>query len=247
MTDFIHHMIQRQVETDRKVQPRVRGRFEPGITLPEISAQDSLADREEERDSTPVFTGGVFNRQMAAQPERITDITGKPYAGESREPGAGAPVTTSRLTFNSRSDFAHAVNPAPKSPNSGPELIPGNSLRNPIQPPATHYTPHRQEYIVKPAVKTGPGSGNIEFKSIRTGSAGIMGQPPGLGEAKTATAPDPLRQFPQAETAPVIKVTIGRIEVRAVSAPVPPTAPAKAPPRPVMSLDDYLQRRKGRK
>lgn len=43
---------------------------------------------------------------------------------------------------------------------------------------------------------------------------------------------------------PVIQVTIGRVEVRAVQSAVPAPKPSKPAP-PKLSLDDYLQRREG--
>jgi hypothetical protein len=44
--------------------------------------------------------------------------------------------------------------------------------------------------------------------------------------------------------APAIHVTIGRVEVRAITAPGPPRSPAP-PAAPKISLDDYLKRRNG--
>jgi len=50
-------------------------------------------------------------------------------------------------------------------------------------------------------------------------------------------------------SAPDIRVTIGRIEVRAITLPPPmPPAQRTAPPRPgpALSLDDYLKQHNGR-
>ncbi len=57
-------------------------------------------------------------------------------------------------------------------------------------------------------------------------------------------APAPLRVQPAApsEPAPIIRVSIGRIEVRAVMPPALPPAPRATPPPPSLSLDDYLKR-----
>jgi hypothetical protein len=53
-------------------------------------------------------------------------------------------------------------------------------------------------------------------------------------------------RWPQKQPEPVINVTIGRVEVRA-SAPAAPPKPKSKPKAPaVMSLDDYLNQRKGR-
>jgi hypothetical protein len=43
---------------------------------------------------------------------------------------------------------------------------------------------------------------------------------------------------------PTVEVSIGRIEVRATSGPVPNPAP-RPTPAPNLSLDDYLRRRRG--
>jgi hypothetical protein len=48
------------------------------------------------------------------------------------------------------------------------------------------------------------------------------------------------------EPAPVVQVTIGRVEVRA-SVPAPAVPPARPAPSPAMTLDDYLRRRTSRR
>lgn len=51
---------------------------------------------------------------------------------------------------------------------------------------------------------------------------------------------------PQAPKPPTIQVTIGRIEVRAVTMPPPPQAPrSRKKSQPSLSLDDYLKQRSG--
>lgn len=64
--------------------------------------------------------------------------------------------------------------------------------------------------------------------------------------ARRPSTPD--EQPPQAKpgpVAPVIRVTIGRIEVRAVAAPTPSPAPRPAHRGPKLSLDEYLRARNG--
>jgi hypothetical protein len=48
-----------------------------------------------------------------------------------------------------------------------------------------------------------------------------------------------------ASSTPTIRVTIGRIDVRAVTPPAPPPRPKQARPGPTLSLDDYARQRKG--
>lgn len=52
---------------------------------------------------------------------------------------------------------------------------------------------------------------------------------------------------PDNESAPTIEIRIGRIEVRAVTAPVPAHPVKPSPPTPRLSLDDYLRARSERR
>lgn len=71
------------------------------------------------------------------------------------------------------------------------------------------------------------------------------GEPPGLSEAGN---PPGLERHPDSPSPPPsIRITIGRIDVRAVS-PSPPSARPSMSPRPQLTLDDYLrQRNEGRR
>jgi hypothetical protein len=67
--------------------------------------------------------------------------------------------------------------------------------------------------------------------------------PPG-GPSRSVASPGP-----EVDRGPIVRVTIGRVEVRATQPPV--TAQEAAAPTPawspgVLSLDDYLEQRKGR-
>jgi hypothetical protein len=46
------------------------------------------------------------------------------------------------------------------------------------------------------------------------------------------------------EAAPTIKVTIGRIEVKAVQPPAPAVRERPGPPKPLLSLDEFLKTKK---
>lgn len=58
--------------------------------------------------------------------------------------------------------------------------------------------------------------------------------------------PSPLEATPDSSSPPVVRVTIGRIEVRAVMPPSPPVD-AAASPAPKLSLDEYLRQQNGRR
>jgi hypothetical protein len=72
---------------------------------------------------------------------------------------------------------------------------------------------------------------------------------PGTTDAATLREAVPLAALRRAEAeaaAPTIRVTIGRLEVRAATTPAPPPARRSAPlAAPGMSLEEYLRRREG--
>jgi hypothetical protein len=73
---------------------------------------------------------------------------------------------------------------------------------------------------------------------------GILGEPPGLRaepNAGNSVLPD---RNAASKPAPVIKVSIGQINVRAVTSPSPVSAPKNRDvPKPLLSLEDYLKGR----
>jgi hypothetical protein len=84
----------------------------------------------------------------------------------------------------------------------------------------------------------------VSIERVLTPSVGIVPTP------STASVEFPADQRPvaldPAPAAPTIRVSIGRIEVRAIMPPIPPARPTPpARPRPQLSLEDYLQQHKG--
>jgi hypothetical protein len=57
-------------------------------------------------------------------------------------------------------------------------------------------------------------------------------------------APAPAAAPREPPPPPAIRVTIGRVEIRALAAPSPARRPAPRPPPPRLSLDEYLERRR---
>lgn len=80
-------------------------------------------------------------------------------------------------------------------------------------------------------------------------AAPLMPAPPVRAEVAGApSTPSAAGRGVASATGPVIRVSIGRVEVRAVAPPVPQPRPQPAGRRAVQSLDDYLsQRERGRR
>lgn len=106
------------------------------------------------------------------------------------------------------------------------------------QPAFIKHTSDSSEETVKPAFVAGSASEGTDAQATRTGFQGLLGKPPGLRNSENV-----FNQNVKAESPPVIKVTIGRIDVRAVSQPISSTIRSKAAPVPKMSLEDYLNQR----
>ena len=104
-------------------------------------------------------------------------------------------------------------------------------------------TPDLSEEIVKPALVAALGDESADLQNTRTGSQELLGELAWLRNSKRVFNQDSLNKYLKAEMPPVIKVSIGRIDVRAISQPASSTIKSKATPSPKMSLEDYLNQR----
>jgi len=114
---------------------------------------------------------------------------------------------------------------------------------HPLPPPTPNATlPPAPLVNARPGLTTNDADqsrrANIQPLTIRPHVARPDGAPPRANEAADETTGE--------TAAPVIRVTIGRIDVRAVNAPAPP-ARRQTPSAPKLSLDEYLRSRNGRK
>ena len=152
---------------------------------------------------------------------------------ESRPPrpvreGAGPPAETA-----DRPEALAVPSPTRRAPAEGP------TPRRPDATPAAPSVGNSDEVAdrrLRPAVTAVP-EGRAERAPAIDGDFRRAADRPATPRAETrkrATSP-PARE-------PTIQVTIGRIEVRAVTPPAQPAKPKK-PTAPRLSLDDYLRRR----
>ncbi len=115
-------------------------------------------------------------------------------------------------------------------------------------PPAAIAGPPGQEGapgtpgMAGPAGPVGPGGPAGTSETCSPSVTPVFGMP------AISPLPSPPLALPDSRPAPTVKVSIGRLEVRAVS-PTPPAPVTKRPKplrRPAVSLDQYLQQRSGR-
>lgn len=84
-----------------------------------------------------------------------------------------------------------------------------------------------------------------DLGNVDTLSHGLLGIPPRLQESKTEMNQAFFIKDSNSDSEPTIKVSIGRIEVRAVMEPVQTPPLRKVTVKPKLSLDDYLKQRDG--
>ncbi len=263
MTDFIQHIVARHTDPGKNIKPRVSGIFEPlgnrNVPLPPDSAFDPATNGAEQpvlQNSTPFdeMSGtGVKARPHAfgavvpdaGNPETSTDFQNSsritagianPQKSVFKKPATNlnpAGATTSSIGFESNANHASAAGRL-KSTGTNEEAMmdPGaaKEMRKADDAP-NDFDPVR-EPAIKPVQKQ--TTGNYAFTNPIHGFL-----------ERTAPLPQntkvvhPQNAYP---SRPVIKVTIGRVEVKAI---VQATAPPKTsgPAKPKMSLDDYLKSR----
>jgi hypothetical protein len=262
MSDFLSSLAARALNAAATVRPRLASRFEPTpfarplasegpfemeaehpaiaappVTIPRTPLADTLgrtpAASRHELVSPPPDTPEP-RRLSAPEPAPSSSLGAPPALPVAAvalppRPGTTAPpsATVSRLV------------PAGSEPDAAPRRS-GASLPAPISEP----TPTR-----RPALLSGlreqaaPPPLPPERTPHRGSDSPPPPQRPALARVSAASLqPAVVRREEVRETSPVIQVTIGRIEVRAVVSTSPPP-PAPVPRRPTTSLEDYLRTR----
>ena len=123
-----------------------------------------------------------------------------------------------------------------------------SSMQNSSQPPEQHLlVPHvqaQQEIITSQETELTSVKGNNSAPTLtRSQSYSTVEQ-----ERNNRLLAEQHSVLPAAETtqaAPTIRVTIGRIDVRAIPGPAPAPSSKQARRSPALSLDDYLKQGKG--
>ena len=229
MTDYFTRLAERSLGITEGIQPLIAPRFAPldDQTLtahePTTSALEStppIAPRPR-GDASPLDTTPVSRKRPTAEPAHVGPQTREPIARVETTPAFAetAPVASLLLPDGPRRPLDESI-PAPHSLPSSAELPP-------VPIPAAPAAPE--------LAKTPPVS-----SAIHSLAESVTDRPATPVADRGEEHAIPEREPPS----PIVRVTIGRIEVRAVS-PVPPptrTPPAK-PPGPRLTLESYLRAR----
>jgi hypothetical protein len=237
-------------------RPPTIGLRRPAAILPQqptVIADNSMNQRpglQLDREPSPLLTpqavdtaSGQLRSQPGPNPARTTS-TATPAASSS--PGAAGPLD------------AKAVQPS--HPDT-PILAPVTTGQESAGAPSTH-TGERQslsalEQIIGRAVAKRavlfdvPQSENVTHprsvsdQAVRSSTPAMSVVQPHVTLYREPPVSIPSTGTAMPEPAPTIKITIGRVDVRAVTPAMPAARPAPARPSQVLSLEDYLKQREG--
>lgn len=260
MSDFLSNLASRSLDLMPVVQPRLSSRFEPlpfngGFSsAASFEMQAAETERSVEGQLPPAQTPArtpdervIESRQTLLVSPQLPDILRAErasVAGQStrqpspnvppRQPSAHAPV----LPVKTEAQRIHGQ-PTPTAPHAGLDQPPVSSTDSPPTSESSTSSSFKNE--------AGSALENLmdrvmagQFSAVEGRAATRVSPPSG---SPTAFQPEQ-REMP--EQTPTIRVTIGRIDVRAI---IEPSSPAShrtpARPAPQLSLADYLKQRSG--
>jgi hypothetical protein len=258
MSDFLKNLASRSLNLMPLVQPRLASRFEPlpftggfASTSPfEVQAAEDEADDD----------GQAMAAQSPARTPTARVIESPPVASSSQLPDG---LREEKDGIAGQADHVPSQTSSSRQPHVPILAQPVKTERQPVSSPSTEASqadlaqtaaggtdkPQTNRPEARNAFESDSES-RLESRIRRALAEQLNGR-----EAQEPPRVFPLAESPLAaqaerretpESAPIIRVTIGRIDVRAINAPAPQEARRAAPrPAPQLSLEDYLRQRSG--
>lgn len=238
-----------------------------GPAVPRSTRQAQSGSRPEAAEPRAVPSSGVDQVQPRvrtmppateeAAPEPAPPVSAAPPAIEARRRSSAAPEPAAPSRPGAISPAA--TDEAPPARRSfeptvshRPQLATAPSAPAVEVSPAPPVIPHQAEVRRDPVTQT-PGPRTDQPAEVEPAPSADT-QPPAVPPTREIPveptpirpmADGPARQRREAQPAPTIRVTIGRIEVRATTPPTPKPPPRPARREPTVSLDQYLEQRNG--
>ena len=269
MSNYLNNLVVRQLDSENLVQPRLSSLFEPpafasrtlsasnlrvnepGASLESIAFNDSLSkiDPIERGLGVSSETGNPLSPSTSSFPSSSDQTPGTVWHGRQNLESTAS--SRSRSTSNKPAEGeqkrgAHSQRPSAVSPETPDEPWRNSREPSPASPLIERERKADHEATAARLIQTTID----EIAIAETRRAVESSKDSRLVRPRVELAHDNRRAgndsvmpvaLPASEPAPVINVTIGRIEVRATT---PSTSGRKQPSvKPLMSLDEYLQRR----
>lgn len=237
--DFLTSLIERNRDSmpqERRVQPLIATLYAAEIiSAPPDNAIDESLILEPEH---PIQTPAPFIAESTPVRQSEENISIAPPLQRGELPEIKPARATAEKTQNSRFDQTPGIEPLPqtaKTPKSTlsqftlPQAQPVNARPGLTDPAEPSLSVNQESLVIRPRI-------------VRADESGSATTNRGTIEAANQIA----NRFIGDQAEPVISVTIGRIDVRAV---VQPSTPPRrtTPSTPKLSLEDYLRSRSGEK
>jgi len=253
MPDYFRHLVERSLQPQAVVQPRLAGRYEPlqpggpawnagmeaGVETEAQAPVDARSQGRREQAAPAPLDAPAPASRLSPPPEKTPGVLPAPPASlaVASQPAAG-PRSAPALPPEPPPPSQPA--PAPlasmitvEAAREGPPLAVQPAARRPEAPGPEAASPLGDH---APRPESPPAPPRLELKPV-------LAPPPPPGQPERLPQPP---QPPASEPAPVVNITIGRIEVRAAQPANPEAAVRKTRSTPpVMSLEEYLKRRNG--
>lgn len=257
MSDFLTHLAARVLAPAASVRPKLASLFEPltatgALNESPLFGLQTVEDAASDQHGTPDFE--TANHRRPAPAEAGADAT----TGEANpvSPSANS-VRLSQINSGSESrDRSTEQPPALLAPRSSrreeahSSSEPSQKLQPSVASPTIHSTTQHLAASPPPTIPNQPKTAS------RPGTEETPFHPLLVPPPRDGRAPEPIRPAPSAHTTPrapaptaeslvpppAIHVTIGRLEIRAVTPPAAQARP-QSTRAPVVSLEDYLRQR----
>jgi hypothetical protein len=253
VNEFISHIVDRHINSENFIVPRVPGKFEsfdpgqrnPGEinsiesnvfnndgtdaanidtkkTLFQTSARDSLEDFSSTGRTLNIAKQDDVTPPFSMPEKRIDNVNKAPFFSEN------IPRKTPVLSTIEKGidEFASATE------NMSLNRIQNNNLFNAVRPALTEN--NQNPFSQKEQTQKKPEDGSSSFTLVKNKAS--FENPRSIFQEKF-----------QQETLPVIKISIGRIDVRAIVSSPATKSTEQVSQGPNMSLDDYLKKRNNTK
>ena|SRR5947209_13927536 len=251
MNNFLDNVAARSLNLLPLVRPRLASRFEPLSPVGGFGVAPAFAaDTIEGEQHAPLVAAQPLaqttnarafeSKRTQAHAPQVSDVSQQ--AGDAAEQVESAPAQALRSARAQTSvqpikiERAHAQTPTTAT---GETQIQASAVAHDAQQVdnATRgVVEHESEFNLDSRIRR-IMAGQLDAQRERlTPPMQPLREPPPMSRAEA-------RELPS--RAPTIRITIGRIEVRAVTSSAPAERRAPARPKPMLSLEDYLQQRNG--
>lgn len=223
MKDYFASLASRVLQAERSIQPRPRVPFE-STSRAAVDVNESFSDVRQRESTLPTTPKAASSRKPSGDVERFDERL--PHA----EPAVGNRPRPTAHRASSRQDSAH--NEARTRPDNISFFVHPSVVERPAA---------RDSNARRGSLQSEPqAAGAVHTQKAAPRPTSVPGARLGSDAAVRTTTPD----SPAAD--PVIRIHIGRVDVRAVQAP-PAQTPARGRDarRDLMTLDAYVRQRRG--